>query len=192
VFLWNFIQTRQSSHALTANLTRINRDRLHCGNALKTNRKPGNIHQRGAAKTAIGGKKRSEKALGNRCRSRNRRVQQVSPWLRGRASYVSGTAEDQPPSPGAWLGSSRTNSFQYSGESGPAQLLRPLRAQAAAGRFTFGFSNRSRRFMNIETLLLRKQFAQRAGCNSNKGRMYFSRKVRRRERYPSEPPQSEH
>jgi hypothetical protein len=46
--------------------------------------------------------------------------------------------------------------------------------------------------MKIETLLLRKQFAQRAGCNSSKGSMYFSRKVRRRERYASEPPQSEH
>jgi hypothetical protein len=40
------------------------------------------------------------------------------------ASYVSGTAEDQPPSPSAWLGSSRTNSTQYNGQPEPAQLLR--------------------------------------------------------------------
>lgn len=34
----------------------------------------------------------------------------------GRASYVSGTAEDQPPSSSACLGSSRTNCTQYSRE----------------------------------------------------------------------------
>ena len=43
------------------------------------------------------------------------------------ASYVSGTAEDQPPSPGAWLGSSRTNYFQYSGDLRPTQLIKRLR-----------------------------------------------------------------
>ena len=35
-------------------------------------------------------------------------------WRDGRASYVSDTAEDQPPSSGAWSGSSRTNCTQYS------------------------------------------------------------------------------
>ena len=39
-----------------------------------------------------------------------------------RASYVSGTAEDHPPSSGAGLGSSRTNCVQYSRELRQAQL----------------------------------------------------------------------
>jgi hypothetical protein len=35
-------------------------------------------------------------------------------WGNGRANCVSGTAEDRPPSPGAWSGSSRTILVQYS------------------------------------------------------------------------------
>lgn len=48
------------------------------------------------------------------------------------AIYVSGTAEDQPPSPGAWLGSSRTNRFQYNEEWGPTQLLKQRRGSPVA------------------------------------------------------------
>ena len=54
-------------------------------------------------------------------------TQRASPMGSRGASYVSGTAEDQPPSPGAWFGSSRTNCSQYSGEAKGAQLLRRRR-----------------------------------------------------------------
>jgi hypothetical protein len=48
----------------------------------------------------------------------------------GGTSYVSVTAEDLPPSPGAWSGSSRTNCIQYIGESRYKQFL--IRQQRAA------------------------------------------------------------
>jgi len=44
-----------------------------------------------------------------------------------RTGYVSATAEDLPPSSGAWSGSSRTNCIQYSGESQYKQFPLKLR-----------------------------------------------------------------
>ncbi len=102
-------------------------DWTHARDALRTHRQARNIFQRGAANTAIGGKKGREQALGDRGRTRIRKIHQASPcgvpgapefgvrdWGNGRANCVSGTAEDRPPSPGARLGSSRTILVQYS------------------------------------------------------------------------------
>ena len=61
----------------------------------------------------------------------------VLEWGNRRASCVSATAEDQPPSSGAWSGSSRTNCFQYSWECKSDQFLRLLgvsREDAARAR----------------------------------------------------------
>ena len=64
--------------------------------------------------------------------------------------------------------------------------------QAAARGDTSVFSPRSRMGANVEALLLRKHLAQRTGRRNNIRKMYFSRKVRGRDRYASKPPQSGH
>src|SRR5581483_10146319 len=128
-------RARRDSHGknlrgdrLPADSTGFSRDRSHGGEAIRAYREPGNLRERQAAETAIGGEKRSEEAFGESAGSGNRRPQLGLGKCPGThekgvlrrsgyrgASYVSDTAEDQPPSYGAWLGSSRTNCIQYSG-----------------------------------------------------------------------------
>jgi len=62
--------------------------------------------------------------------------------------------------------------------------------QAAAPGVTAVFSPRSRTGAKVEALLLRKQLAQRTGRRNKIGQTHFSRRVRRRDRYASELPQS--
>jgi hypothetical protein len=62
--------------------------------------------------------------------------------------------------------------------------------QAAALGETVLLSPRSRTGAKVEALLLRKQLPQRTGRRNNAGQTYFSRRVRGRDRYASELPQS--
>jgi hypothetical protein len=99
---------------------------MNGGKALIANGQSGDVQNGSRAKPAVGGKKCGEKAARSFDRFRGNTISQDLrvPGMPGRGSlkrrnggagYVSGTAEDQPPSPGAWSGSSRTNRIQYSG-----------------------------------------------------------------------------
>ena len=96
----------KSRESLAADITRLPGNRIHVRYAAYAHWQPRNIFERDAAQAAIRGEQRSKKALGDQGRSRNRKNQRVPPDGNGRAIYVSATAEDQPPSPSAWLGSS--------------------------------------------------------------------------------------
>jgi len=112
--------------------------------------------QPGAAQETIRGKQSSDQAQRLGACSRIRALQQTLRAPGGRkecTSYVSDTAEDLPPSPGAWSGSSRTNQPQYSEEFGYKQFFSSFAYSALALR--------SRTGTNIETPLGLKQFSQR-------------------------------
>ena len=116
---------------------------MHCQKTAFAHWQARNIQQRQAAQTAIGWENGCEKALGKDFRSRNNPLRKVVPpntrptrtsnidasGSNG-ASYVSGTAEDLPPSSDACLGSSRTNCIQYS-EGVRAQAIVRRRASSA-------------------------------------------------------------